>query len=606
MTFFGYAGLADGPFSQVSLQHLASPVTGQSASVRRLQLQNFASVCAAQSLADNGSVAVAVQGSPFWIGDGCCAGRAPDTAATLLAAYLTRGTDAVCALRGRFAAAIIDGRSGRVVLAVDPMGIERMAFAATPHGIVFARSAEAIARFPPIAAGLRRQALFDFLLLHIVPAPGTIFEGVSKLRPGTAAIFEGTSLRIERIWLPQFTESGAMDIAGLRTETFSILRAAVEDVRPTQQTGAFLSGGLDSSTVAGIYSQVVGRPVHTFSMGFREDQYDEIHYARIASRRFATINHEHQVTPEDVIDAFPRVAAAYDEPFGNSSAVPAYVCARIAAKSGMTSLLAGDGGDEIFAGNERYARQGVFESYQWIPASLRHHAIEPIVMRISPDSRVMPLRKLRSYVEQARITMPERLEYWNFMFRTDLSQMLAPDFIAAVDTQAPLREMAETYAAAPSESILHRMLYFDWQYTLSDNDLRKVSTMCELAGVEVHFPMLHPDLIQLANRIPPGSKLRGSRLRHFFKEAMSGFLPDEIINKKKHGFGLPFGVWLRTHPGFADLVYSHLTDLKRRHIVRSAFIDQLIADQRAGHASYFGYAIWDLAMLQAWLVAHGH
>lgn len=596
--FFGCVGPSGGPLSLVA--------TDGKLPIRRFQLDGTFAACSAQAIVDTEALVVAVQGGPFWLGNEPCQGREPASPTSLLAAYRKHGPAVVKLLQGRFAVAIFDGRAERVVLAVDPMGMERIAYAATADGIVFSSSSEAVARFAPVSANLRHQALFEFLLLHMVPAPGTIFEGVAKLRPGHAAIHERGVLRIERYWSPDFSGGGPTDADNLRDELFAALKSAVGDGQTDERTGSFLSGGLDSSTVAGIYSTVAGRPVHTFSIGFSEHEYDEIHYARIASQRFGTISCEHQVTPDDVIDAFPRIAAAFDEPFGNSSAVPTFVCARVAAANGMTSLLAGDGGDEIFAGNVRYARQSVFEAYWRMPASLRQRVVEPLVMSLSPTGRFSPLRKLRSYVEQARIPMPERLEYWNFMFRADLTQMLEPEFLSSIDVKAPLREMAETYAAAPSRSILHRMHYFDWQYTLSDNDLRKVTTMCELAGVNVHFPMLHPDVIRLANRVPPRMNLRGTRLRHFYKNAMRGFLPDEIIKKKKHGFGLPFGIWLRTHAGFADLIYSMLGDLKARRIVQPTFIDRLIEDQRTGHASYFGYAIWDLAMLQAWLAAHRH
>lgn len=599
----GYAGSGNGPITTESLIHprIAAAVK---LPLRHFRLGSLSATCSAADIAEEHGIAVAVKGGPFWIGDGPCAGRPADNAHSLLAAYLDSGTAVLNTLQGRFAAAIFDGRSHRVVLAVDPMGIERIAYAMTPQGIVFSSSAEAVASFPAVGSRLRDQGLFDFLLLHIVPAPTTIFERVSKLRPGTALVWEHERERIARIWQPEFTESGRADIPALREEMFSILRAAVNEPPTDNRTGSFLSGGLDSSTVAGIYSTVAGRRVHTYSIGFGEHEFDESRFARLASRHFGTVAHEHHVTPEEVIDAFPRIAGAYDEPFGNSSAVPTFACARIASADGMTALLAGDGGDEIFAGNERYARQRIFEAYWRLPACLRTSAIEPIVMRLSRTTRLTPLRKLRSYVEQASIPMPERLEYWNFMFRTELSQTLTQEYISEIDVHAPLRDMAETYAAAPSDSLLHRMLYFDWQYTLSDNDLRKVSTMCELAGIQVRFPMLHPDLIHLANRIPPRAKLRGTRLRHFFKVATTGFLPNEIINKKKHGFGLPFSIWLRTHAKFSELIYSHLTDLKARKIVRADFIDKLIEDQRTRHASYFGYAIWDLAMLQAWLAAH--
>jgi asparagine synthase (glutamine-hydrolysing) len=239
-----------------------------------------------------------------------------------------------------------------------------------------------------------------------------------------------------------------------------------------------------------------------------------------------------------------------------------------------------------------------------VPAFLRRGLIEPLALRLPRDSRFAPLRKLRSYVEQARIPLPERLEYWNLMYAADLEAMLEPDFRAAIEPRAPLDSQARRYGSAPAAASLHRMLYLDWQFTLADNDLRKVSSMCELAGIAVDYPMLHPDVIEASMRIPARLMMRGGRLRHFYKEAMRGFLPDEILHKPKHGFGLPFALWLRQDGAFAELVYSLLADLRSRRLVRAAFLERLLADQRSGDASYFGYAIWDLAMLEAWLAAH--
>jgi asparagine synthase (glutamine-hydrolysing) len=350
--------------------------------------------------------------------------------------------------------------------------------------------------------------------------------------------------------------------------------------------------------------RVSGRPPRTFSMGFGAEEFNELEYARIAARRFGALQHEYEVTPDDIVAAFRRVATAFDEPFGNSSAVPTYFCARLAAQHGVTHLLAGDGGDELFGGNERYARQRIFEAWGRIPAALRRSLIEPLVGRIDPANRITALRKLRSYVDQARIPLPERLESWNFIYRTDLDAMLDPEFRAAIDTRAPLEAMAEVYAQAPSTDLLQRLLFYDWHYTLADSDLRKVGEMCRLAGVEVSYPMLDPRVIDLSLGVPPGLMMRGMELRSFYKRALAGFLPDEILAKKKHGFGLPFGVWLKSHARLADLTFGLLGDLKSRRVIQPAFIDRLIAEQREGHPGFYGYAIWDLAMLEAWFQEH--
>lgn len=544
---------------------------------------------------------VALTGGPIWL-----AGKAAHSPAqAVLDAYRGRGAKFLEDLSGRFALAILDQPAGRVLLALDRMGIERLAYARSGGRVVFGSSAEAVARALGTAPRLRPQALFDYLLLHMVPAPDTVFEGVSKLRPGTCAIFERGRLTVERYWTPAFAAPPARGFEELRAGLLETLRQGVVACQPDERTGAFLSGGLDSSSVAGMLGRVTGRPPRTFSIGFGVDEFDELRYARIANRHFNAVPHEYHVTADDIVSVFGKIAAAYDEPFGNSSAVPTYFCARLASEHGIDHLLAGDGGDEIFAGNERYVRQRIFEAYRILPARMREHFIEPLMGHIDPESRLMPLRKLRSYVDQARIPLPERLESWNFMYRTDLDVMLEPNFRAAVDPRAPLRTMADVYAAAPSREYLHRMLFYDWHYTLSDNDLRKVGTMCALAGVKVSYPMLDPRAIDLSLQVPPALMLRPLELRAFYKRAARGFLPEEILAKKKHGFGLPFGVWLKSHARLGDLIYDMLGDLKHRGIVKPAFLERLIAEHRTGHPGYFGYAIWDLAMLEAWLQSHG-
>jgi asparagine synthase (glutamine-hydrolysing) len=552
------------------------------------------------------SVCCVVVGKPTWQVSGATAAGAASPAVAIHAAYTHHGVDFLRHITGTFALAIIDLSADRVILAIDRMGVEKLAYAVSNGQIAFGSSAEHLARSPLCRFAVRQQGLYDFLLMHMIPAPDTIFEGVMKLRPGTAVVFERQLLTVHRYWQPRFAE-------GRSTESFDSLQAdlhygltvAVTEAGCDERTGAFLSGGLDSSTVAGLLAKVTGSGARTFSMGFGVDSFDELHYARIASRHFGCRPFEYNVTPSDVVAAFPLIAGAYDEPFGNSSAVPTYICALRAAEQGITHLLAGDGGDELFGGNERYVRHSVFERYQRVPQVLRGGLIEPLARLISADSGFTLLRKARSYLDQARIPLPERLESWNYIYNAGAGSLLEPEFALSIDPQAPFSTMRDVYNAAPARSVLHKMLYYDWHFTLSDNDLRKVGLMCEMAGVSVSYPMLDHRVIDVSLRIPPREKIRGGKLRSFYKAAMRDFLPAEILNKSKHGFGLPFGEWLKVHEGLANLIYSHLQNLKRRHFVRKEFIDHLIDCQRRGHASYYGYAIWDLAMLEAWMQAHG-
>ncbi|MGH8258901.1 MAG: asparagine synthetase B family protein, partial [Steroidobacteraceae bacterium] len=556
--------------------------------------------CWASSTATGGAVAVAVVGDPVRVSGGSVRTA---SAASLLAEYRSRGIDVLDGLAGRFALAIVDGETRRTLLAIDPMGIEKLTFAARGPYFVFSASALAVAASPAISAPLSRQGLFDYLLMHMIPAPGTIFRDVSKLRPGTCAIFEHGRVETRRYWEPPFEENGGAPFAELAGELKSSLRAAVRECGPDEHTGAFLSGGLDSSTVAGVLSEVGPRPARTFSIGFGYPEYDELPYARIANARFGCKGHEYSIRGTDIAATFPQIARAYDEPFGNSSALPVYYCARLAREHGVDHLLAGDGGDELFAGNSRYAEQQIFERYRLIPAPLRHGILEPLLSRW-PSRTPRLIRRARGYVEKANTPLPSRLESWNVIYRAGPAEFLDPDFLAAIDPRAPLVRMHEVWDAAPCRSTLNHMLYYDWQYTLSDNDLRKVATMTALAGVRVSYPMLHPRVIDVSVRVPPRLKMPGMKLRHFYKRAMHGFLPEEIIQKKKHGFGLPFGLWLAEHPALRDLIFDQLASLRSRRIVRAEFIDRLLRLHEDEDARYYGVFLWVLAMLEQWLQEH--
>jgi asparagine synthase (glutamine-hydrolysing) len=283
--------------------------------------------------------------------------------------------------------------------------------------------------------------------------------------------------------------------------------------------------------------------------------------------------------------------------------VPVYYCAKLAKEHGLNVLLAGDGGDELFGGNQRYADQYVFSLYDRVPQALRALMLEPL-SQIPGGEKVLPLRKLRSYIAQAVTPMPARLETYNLFQRFGAENIFERDFLSATDAHHPASLQYETYHAARASSLINRMLALDWKFTLADNDLRKVGRMCGVAGIEARYPLLDDDLVDFSLRLPSDYKLRGRRLRYFFKRALSDFLPRETLAKKKHGFGLPFGLWARDHRALRELTYDTLTALKRRHIIRATFIERLMHGHRDEHPSFYGGHIWVLVMLEQWLQAH--
>ena len=515
--------------------------------------------------------------------------------------YAQSGTELLKKLTGAFALAIMDAERGETLLATDHLATHPVAYAESDGTLVFASSLAAIDAFPGASSEINPQAIYDYVHFHMVPAPLTIYAGRRHLLPGTYLKWRGGRSELGTYWQMRFVENERAPFPDLKTRFRDALRTSVRDAAANGATGTFLSGGTDSSTIAGVLGEVTGRPARTYSIGFEAEGYDEMHYARIAARHFGTEHHEYYVTPDDVVAAIPRIAAVHDQPFGNASAVPTYYCAKLAKDDGVSTLLGGDGGDELFGGNDRYAKQYVYSLYSDLPERLRARLIEPVVF-LAPEIGL--LGKVQRYMRNACEPMPGRYDNYNLLERLGAGTVFTDEFLGAVDRGEPRAQVARAYESAHAGSLINRMLALDLKYTLADNDLPKVMRSCELAGVDVRFPLLDEPVVAFSASLAPDLKLRRTQLRYFFKEALRDFLPDEIIKKRKHGFGLPFGLWLRKHRQLQDLVGDSLSALKDRQIVRRDFIDELMSTHLADHAAYYGTMAWVLMMLEQWFQQH--
>ena len=558
-----------------------------------------------------GAVAVAGPGPEIWCDDhrmvavwghARLAHAERDGLASALAeGHARKGTGVLDSLSGDFAVAVLDARSGEALLAIDRMGARPMYYATVDGTLVFGSTLDALGGYPSAAPAIDRQAIYDYVYFHMVPGPRTIYARSRRLLPGTFLRWRQESNETGCYWRMRYIEDEERPFAELKASFLALLRDGVRDAARGAAVGAFLSGGTDSSTVAGMLGEVTGQPARTYSIGFAAQGYDEMHYARIAARHFGTRHHEYYVTPDDVVSAIPRIAAIHDQPFGNSSAVPTYYCAKLAKDDGVEVLLGGDGGDELFGGNERYATQYLYSLYSDLPHALRKGAIEP-VLDLLPAAG--PIGKVQRYVRNASMPMPARYDNYNLLERFGPAAVFTPDFLDAMDRTLPSAQWAQSYHSAQASSLTNRMLALDLKYTLADNDLPKVARSCELAGVEARFPMLGDALVAFSARLPPELKLKRTRLRYFFKKSLRGFLPSEIITKTKHGFGMPFGPWLQAHRPLREIALDSLADLKQRRIARPEFIDELTSVHMPAHAKYYGTMVWVLMMLEQWLRQH--
>jgi asparagine synthase (glutamine-hydrolysing) len=289
----------------------------------------------------------------------------------------------------------------------------------------------------------------------------------------------------------------------------------------------------------------------------------------------------------------------FDEPFANSSAIPVYFCARLAAENGMRTLLAGDGGDELFGGNERYRTDKVFQAYQQVPRLLRKGLIEPVLSHLPERG---PMGKARRYVRRSNIPPVERFFSYNFLLAHPLQEVFEADFLKGLRGYSVLETPTRYYDEALAQDHLDRLLYVDVRITLGDSDLPKVTQMAEMAGIQTRFPFLARPVAEFSGRVPAHLKVKGFKSRYLFKRAFRNLLPEEVLRKKKHGFGIPVSSWLKSDPRLRDLSRDILFSSRAmgRGYFRRSFLEELIGLHEADDTSYYGDNLWSFLILEMW------
>lgn len=506
-------------------------------------------------------------------------------------------------LDGDYALVAVHEGTRKLLAAVDRIGHRHLYHSIDSGGALLSTSLRNVVSLRRARPTLDPQALYDYVYYHTVPSPGTIWSGISKLSSACCLVVDDQVASTRRYWSPTFPDRFAGEVQDAEKQLRQKLEDAVAGALDASgQAACFLSGGLDSSSVVGLAARRLGgERVDAFTIGFDIPSYDESAYAKLAADRFGARWRRKVMVPDDLASCLESVVGGFDEPFGNSSAPAVYQCALAAREAGYSRILAGDGGDELFGGNERYAKQLVFERYLSVPRPLRRGIVEPAVAAASRLTQAWPIGKAASYLRQANVPLPDRLQTYNFLHRQPASEVFDPALLALVDTERPLELQRFEYSSAACGDAVNRMLLLDWKVTLHDNDLVKVNTACRLAGIEVVYPMLDPGLVQFSTTLPGDLKVRDGELRWLYKRATRDLLPREIIEKKKHGFGLPFGLWMQSDARLAAIATDSLHSLAQRGYFRSEFISEALRLHRDGHASYFGELIWILTALELWL-----
>jgi len=481
--------------------------------------------------------------------------------------------------------------------------MHRLVYSYDGKTLLIASRTHAMAASGAVDLEINPHTIPNLLNFSMNLAPETIFRKVHRLPPGCLLLASNGQPQVKPYWDMHYGPAGDVNEERLSNQLETMFENCVAahcNRVPSDGVGAFLSGGTDSSTVVGMMSRMNQEPAKAFSIGFQEQPFNELGYAQIAAKRFHAEHHTYLVGPEDCLQAIPDMVRYFDEPFGNSSAIPTYFCARLAAQTGVNVLLAGDGGDELFGGNERYATDRIYQLYHSLPRVLSKGIIEPILARIPSEQGLVG--RVRRYIGRANMSGIDRILCHQFLSTHDPAEIFEKDFLAALGGYSILDIPRRYYEGAPARESLDRILYTDVKITLGDSDLPKVTCMAEMAGVQVRFPFLDRSVAEFSARLPVGLKVKGFQKRYLFKKAFRNLLPVEIIKKKKHGFGIPVASWLKSDPKLRELCRDTLfsRECLERGYFRRDFIDRLFREHEADSTSYYGDTLWTFLVLELW------
>jgi asparagine synthase (glutamine-hydrolysing) len=512
-------------------------------------------------------------------------------AETIVHLYEELGADCVERLRGMFALAVWDERRRALLLARDRIGIKPLYYAEIGNRILFASELKAILEHPAVERRLSWEAVGHLFAFQSTPARQSIVDAVRKLEPGyMLQASAGRGVRTRRYWELRFepdTTSSADDLAGrLRDRLEESVRLHLESDVPV---GAFLSGGIDSSAVVATMARLSSGRVKTFSIGFDERDYDELAHARAVARRFGTEHHEMVVRP-DALDLLDDLVWHLDEPFGDASAIPTFMVSRLAAGS-VKVVLSGDGGDELFAGYDKYVVEG------------RERRAEPLLRPFRGALGILASawpRRARGANLLRHFSLDGAARYLDAstLFRLDDQRRLfRPGPFALLSAHAPWRP-ASARLDGSAGHWLSALQSFDFAGYLPLDILTKVDRMSMAHGIEARVPLLDHRLVEFAATIPPGLALEGGVTKSIFKRALRGVLPDAVLDRPKQGFAVPLGRWFRGRlgPMVRDLLLSERS--RGRGIFQEAFIADLLARHARGRD--LDAAIWTLMSFELW------
>jgi len=515
-------------------------------------------------------------------------------------AYDQYGADCPKHLRGMFAFAIWNETNQELFLARDRVGKKPLLYAQIEGDLVFGSEFSSLLLHPQISRDVNLEALDHYLSFMCIPAPMTAYRAIRKLEPGNWLRWRKGEVTTERYWKPDFSKKLKIDEQEAGEQTVEILRDSVRcRLMSEVPLGAFLSGGIDSSAVVALMSQESSERIKTFSIGFDEQDFSELHHARRVAEHVGADHHEFVVRP-DAVEVLPLLVEHYGEPYADSSAVPTYYVARETRKH-VTVALNGDGGDESFAGYERYAAMQLAERYRKLPSFLRESVIQEVVARV-PASELGRgrVKAFKRFVQAASLPKVDRYMRWMSTFNSDLKTSLYSDsFRQELRGNQPVDLLRPWFAHVNGSGIVDAALQADIMTYLPNDLLVKVDIATMAVSLEARSPFLDHHLIEFAASLPEKFKLRGLTTKYLLKKILRKLLPSENISRRKMGFGVPIGHWFRgtMQPFLREVLLSERAlsrGLFKPEVVRS------LIDQHARSERDHSHQLWTFLMLELW------
>ena len=514
---------------------------------------------------------------------------------TIVHAYEEYGPACLNHLRGMFALAIWDDKKREAFIARDRVGKKPLYYTVTPgQTLVFGSEIKSILEHPDVKREMNLAALDAFLTLGYIPDPLSIFQNIHKLPPGHFLTFANGRVHTEQYWDFKFEPAESRKPEDYIEELRELLNESVRlRLISDVPLGAFLSGGIDSSTVVALMARQMNQPVKTFSIGFHEDSYNELKYARLTAKKLGTDHHEFFVTPQ-ICDIIDDLIWHFDEPFADPSAIPTFMVSKL-ARDHVTVALSGDGGDELFAGYTHYVVQQSRRTVSSLPKALREGVMRPLSYHLPHGAWG------RNFLHNISLDPIDRyLDSLSYFTQLGRKALYTPEFMSALPSTDGVAQRFREYASRVKTSDpLDRFLYIDGKTYLPGDILTKVDRMSMATSLEVRVPLLDHKLIDFVTKVPASLKLAGTETKYLLKHVARDLIPAEILDRPKQGFGIPLEQWINRQ--LRDQIRDMLNEprTRQRGYVNYDYVDLILNEHHKGRRDH-SQSLWSLLILELW------